>query len=155
MNYNQAFNHLLLTHRGFKERPFNKRKNAKYGIVKEQLPDLEVENIDLETAKLFYRRLWDTAQCEKLPSSIRGLHFEAVLTLGIASANKVLQKAIASITPNGIMDTKTLMYAVLVTQDEYLLEYWSHLGKQVLKNPLRSYKAINAFVRSYRVRNWH
>lgn len=102
---------------GYTNDPLDPGGETKYGIAQHSNPDIDVTDLDWETAKeVYYQRYWLSGHCDKLPSRIAVLHFDGCVNHGIGRANKFLQSALG-VDVDGMLGTQTLDAAN--TSDEF------------------------------------
>lgn len=68
---------------------------TKFGIDQRSHPDIDIEDLTVDTASLIYKReYWDAAHCYELPWPVSQVHFDASVNCGIGQATKFLQRTV-------------------------------------------------------------
>lgn len=93
---------------GYVNIPADRGGETKYGIAQRPNPDINVRNLNLDTAReVYYGRYWLAGQCDKLPYQTAIIHFDSCVNHGVGKAKKILQEAVGA-TPDGAIGPKTL-----------------------------------------------
>ena len=67
---------------------------TKYGISQRAFPDLDIEALNEQQAKLIYfEKYWVKSRAEKMPNQLKEIYFDMCVNFGIRGAGKVLQEA--------------------------------------------------------------
>ena len=70
---------------------------TKYGISKNENPDIDIAQLNWEGAEaIYYDRYWIAGQCDKLPDRIAVLHFDGCVNNGVRESAIFLQRAIGA-----------------------------------------------------------
>lgn len=93
---------------GYVNDPTDAGGETKYGIAKNANPNVDITNLNWETAKeIYYKKYWLAANCDKLSNQIAILHFDSAVNHGVSRSIKFLQCAI-NVTDDGIFGQQTL-----------------------------------------------
>ena len=121
--WNSAFNLLIEFEGGFVDNPNDKGGATKYGISKEQYPDLDIENLTLDKAKEIYRRdYWDRYKCRFLPDSLSIALFDSVVNSNAKRMTKFLQQALG-VTADGVIGNQTIGAANRLPEKKVLNDF--------------------------------
>jgi lysozyme family protein len=116
-----CFEKLIENEGGYVNHPNDRGGETKYGISKQSYPELDIENISIDDAKLIYfNDFWNKNACSSLPPPINGKVFDLSANLGAKTAAALLQRALRAVGRNvkedGIIGPQTIQAA---TQHEY------------------------------------
>jgi len=117
-------------------------KGTKYGLTAMNYPDVDIEGMSEDTAKMIYERdWWIKFELGKLPSALQYLVFDAAIHHGNYNATRLLQKAVGTIA-DGVMgpktrkaisemDAKEIAFRFLSERLKYMTDInaWSHNAK--------------------------
>ena len=93
---------------GYVNIPSDRGGETKYGIAQKPNPDVNVKQLDLQSAEdIYYDRYWLRGDCDKLPHQIAVIHFDSCVNHGVVRAKKMLQQAVNA-QPDGQIGPKTL-----------------------------------------------
>jgi lysozyme family protein len=93
---------------GYTNDQFDSGGVTKYGIAQNKNPNVNVEDLDWEGAKVvYYSDYWLAGSCDKLPGRVAALHFDGCINNGVSRAAKFLQKAV-NVSPDGDIGQDTL-----------------------------------------------
>jgi len=110
-------------------------KETNFGITKRFYPELDIDKLKIERAKeIYYNDYWLNSKCDKLPNEIRLMHFDTAVNMGVARANKFLQKIIG-VKEDGIIGNVTLKYAHKANLKNYTRERLVYYVKIILNKP--------------------
>lgn len=80
---------------GYVNDPNDAGGETKYGIAKNSNPNVDIANLDWETAKeIYFKKYWLGSKCDKLDGRVAVLHFDGAVNHGIGRASKFLQRAV-------------------------------------------------------------
>lgn len=86
---------------GYVNDPNDAGGETKYGIAKNDNPNVDVTNLDWEGAKaVYYREYWTHGKCDQMNGRVGALHFDACVNNGVSGAAKFLEAA-AGVTVDG------------------------------------------------------
>lgn len=130
MNFDTAFDKLLLSEGGFQKDPKDPGNWAdgvnggtKYGISKRAYPGEDIPNMTLARAKELYKRdYWGPAGCDALPARIKFDVFDMAVNSGVKRAILTLQKMVGT-TEDGILGPKTLQAVQRLPVDRLLIRF--------------------------------
>lgn len=135
MDIIKAFNILVEFEGGLSDVKNDSGGLTKYGISQKAYPQLDIQNLTLEQARLIYEKdYWQKAGCDKLKPELQYIHFDTAVNMGVGSAVKLLQQA-GGITEDGIIGPDTLVKSATVSPAEYLLYRLARYTSIVEKNP--------------------
>lgn len=124
---------------GYTNTPGDAGGETKYGIAKNENPDIDVTNLDWNSAQdVYYQRYWLTGHCDKLPGCVGALQFDGNINNGVGTSAKFLQTA-CGVTADGSIGPGTL--AAVAQQDPIDLcnkicdQRLQHYRDVVAKNP--------------------
>ena len=133
---------------GYTNDPNDTGGETKYGISKNNNPDIDIAHLNWAGAQdIYYQRYWLTGHCDQLPGCVAVLQFDANVNNGVGTSAKFLQRALGvtadgAIGPatlaavqaadpialcNGICDQRTAYYNAIVAShpnDQEYLEGW-------------------------------
>jgi len=93
---------------GYVNDPVDPGGETKYGVAKNANPDLDIANLNWESAKdVYFRKYWLAAKCDKIDGRVAVLHFDSAVNHGVGKAAKFLQKA-AGVEADGVIGPGTL-----------------------------------------------
>jgi len=127
MDINKAFK-LLMVQEGISITNIRNDRGGltKYGIAQASHPTLDIAQLTQPEALTIYAgEYWGPAKCSALQSELQYMHFSCAVNCGVASANKILQRA-ARVTADGIVGDKTLQAAQNISIQDYAIEWAAH-----------------------------
>lgn len=93
---------------GYVNDPLDAGGETKYGIAKNANMDVDITNLDWQTAKeIYFYKYWLAGRCDQLPPRMAILHFDGCVNHGIGRASKFLQQAVGA-QPDGVIGPRTL-----------------------------------------------
>ena len=93
---------------GYVNIPADRGGETKFGIAQKANPDVNVRNLNLESAcDIYFNKYWLAGYCDKIPGVISIIHFDSCVNHGVGRAVKMLQEAVGA-TPDGVIGPKTL-----------------------------------------------
>jgi lysozyme family protein len=93
---------------GYVNDPLDHGGETKFGIAKNDNPDLNIANLTWSQAEaVYYDRYWITGLCDNLNARVGVLHFDSCVNHGVSRAKKFLQRAVG-VTEDGIIGKITL-----------------------------------------------
>jgi lysozyme family protein len=96
---------------GYVNDPTDMGGETKYGIAKNSNKDLNITNLNWETAKrVYFRRYWLLSHCDQITifaPRLAVLHFDGAVNHGVGRASTFLQRA-AGVTADGDIGPATL-----------------------------------------------
>ena len=108
MNFDEAFQRLLVHEGGYVDSRADPGGATKYGISKRSYPNEDIKNLTLEQAKAIYLRdFWTPAACDALPECIRFDAFDMAVNSGVTASIRIVQRA-AGTVPDGVVGPNTL-----------------------------------------------
>jgi len=108
MNFDQAFEQLIVHEGGYVNQRHDPGGETKFGISKASYPSEDIPGMTLERAKAIYSRdFWGPAGCDALPDAAKLQVFDMAVNSGVKAAIKTLQRAIGA-TPDGVLGPLTL-----------------------------------------------
>lgn len=113
MNFDSAFEIVVIVEDGYSNDSADPGGETKYGISKRAYPQLDIANLTLDQAKLIYMQdYWRACKCDDLPSNMRLLMFDAAVNQGVSAAERFYA---AAKTPVEFQAERALAYAKLST----------------------------------------
>jgi len=96
---------------GYTNDPGDAGGETKFGIAKNENPDVDVTNLTWQGAQdIYYQRYWLTGHCDKLPGRVAALQFDGNINNGAGTSAKFLQSALG-VTADGAIGPATLAAA--------------------------------------------
>jgi lysozyme family protein len=93
---------------GYTNDPNDPGGETKYGIAENENPDIDVKNLNWEQAKhIYFDRYWIPSHCDDMPGRLAALHFDGSINIGLASAAKLIQRAV-NVTVDGKIGQETI-----------------------------------------------
>lgn len=93
---------------GYANDPTDAGGETKFGVAKNDNPDLDILGLDWDGAKaVYYERYWIPGACDKLSPRLSVLHFDGCINNGDKRAEMFLQKAVGA-TQDGSIGPVTL-----------------------------------------------
>ena len=93
---------------GYVDDPSDPGGETKYGIAKNDNPDVNIANLNWNMAQaIYYNRYWLPGHCDQLPPSVGSYHMDGCVNNGVGTAAKFLQQAVG-ITPDGSVGPETI-----------------------------------------------
>ena len=106
--FDQCFDRLISHEGGYVNDSRDPGGETKFGISKRAYPQVDIKNLTLQGAKEIYKRdYWDRAQCDKLPTALAYLIFDAAVNSGIGQSIRFLQRALG-VADDGVMGPLTI-----------------------------------------------
>ena len=98
-------------------------KGTKYGISAMAYPDVDIQNLSIDDAKMIYRRdWWDSLEMGRFRVAMQYQMFDAALNHGIGAASKMLQRA-AGAVPDGVIGPMTRKAAAAMDINDLLMHF--------------------------------
>lgn len=124
MNFDQAFDELMLHEGGYSDHAADPGGKTRFGITEKVARSVgylgDMRELPVDLAKRIYKDMfWDAVRAEELPETVRYAVFDAAVNSGIRQAVRWLQRA-AGATPDGVIGPRTLL-AVKTQNPEVLL----------------------------------
>lgn len=111
MDFDQAFERVIGHEGGYSNDPADPGGETMYGVSKRAYPHEDIAGMTLERAKAIYLHdYWGPAGCDALPDGIKFHVFDLAVNSGVATAIKLLQRAVGE-TTDGILGPRTLTAA--------------------------------------------
>lgn len=121
---------------GYVNDPLDTGGETNFGISKRAYPHLNIKNLTkAQVIDIYYKDYWHRAKCPDLPNYLKLMHFDTAVNSGISRANKILQKAIGTVSVDGILGPKTLAAAASITLGNYAIERCLFYAKIVRHKP--------------------
>lgn len=127
MDINKAFK-LLMVQEGISLTNMRNDRGGltKYGIAQASHPTLDIAKLtEPEALTIYAGEYWGPAKCSALKSELQYMHFSCAVNCGVASANKILQRA-TRVPVDGIIGDKTLQAAQAISIQDYAIEWAAH-----------------------------
>ncbi len=106
--YEEALELVLGVEGGYSNCAWDNGGETKFGISKRAYPELNIENLEINDAKvIYYKDYWLTCSCDKMPFSIALNVFDAAVNSGQITAIKWLQKSLG-VASDGVVGPQTL-----------------------------------------------
>lgn len=104
--FENAFQKTIGLEGGYVNNPLDRGGETKYGISKRAHPDLDIKNLTIDQARLFYRsRYWDPLRLDELESDlIMDEIFDTAVNCGKRGAALIAQKALNFLGENVAVD---------------------------------------------------
>ncbi len=96
---------------GYVNDPADRGGETKFGIAKNANPELNITTLNYTQAEgVYYKKYWDSAECDKLPMLLNIIHFDATVNHGAGNSGKFLQRALGQLGKmvDGEIGPKTL-----------------------------------------------
>ena len=108
MNFEQAFDRLILHEGGYVDHRADPGGETKYGISKRSYPQEDIPNLTLDRARqIYWVDFWLKCRCDELPEGIRFEVFDCAVNSGVGPAVRMVQRA-CSATIDGILGPQTM-----------------------------------------------
>lgn len=93
---------------GYTMDPNDPGGETKFGISKNENPNVDVTNLTWDQAQaIYYQSYWLAGQCDKMPGRIAALVFDGAVNNGVGESGKFLQRAIG-VTADGDVGPATI-----------------------------------------------
>jgi lysozyme family protein len=80
---------------------------TKFGIDQRSHPDIDIEDLTVDTASLIYKReYWEKAHCPELPWPLSQVQFDGAVNTGVVQQMKFLQRAVG-VSADGLWGPNT------------------------------------------------
>lgn len=136
--WDSAFDLLMINEGGYVNNLNDPGGETKYGISKKAYPDLDIENLTLEQAKVIYKKdYWDRCKCDYIPDALSIALFDFAVNSGTKRAIICLQKALG-VTADGIIGNQTIGACNRIPT-KYVLEKYMDIRLDFLTN-LKNWK---------------
>jgi len=97
------------------------QKGTKFGISAMSYPDIDIENLTVEAAKIiYYKDWWLPLQMNHFKPAMQYQMFDAAINHGRVSATKMLQRAIG-VNDDGIIGSQTLKEKYKIEVNDLIL----------------------------------
>lgn len=108
-NYPKCLSTILRKEGGYVNDPHDAGGETNMGISKRAFPDIDIKNLDVETASAIYKKYyWNQVKADQLPSGLDLVVFDSAVNSGPAQSAKWLQKALG-IKADGVIGPVTLV----------------------------------------------
>jgi len=108
MSFEKCFAFTIGEEGGYANHPKDKGGETKWGISKNQYPNLDIPSLTKEDARTIYLRdYWEPSGANLLPDKLSLVHFDSAINHGVPRAVKFLQ-SIVGVFPDGIIGPKTI-----------------------------------------------
>ena len=108
MSFEKCFAFTIGEEGGYVNHPKDKGGETKWGISKNQYPNLDIPSITKEDARAIYLRdYWEPSGANLLPDKLALVHFDAAINHGVTKSIKILQYSVC-VKQDGILGPKTL-----------------------------------------------
>lgn len=97
--------------------------STRFGIAKNANPELNITTLTYTQAEsVYYKKYWDSAECDKLPMLLNIIHFDATVNHGAGNSGKFLQRSLGMLgtSVDGNIGPKTL--TMIATKTKTLAE---------------------------------
>ena len=135
---------------GYTNDPVDPGGETKFGIAKNANLNVDVTRLTWDQAiNIYYDKYWLAGSCDKLPSRVAALHFDACVNNGISRANKMLQAAIG-VTQDGDIGPITIQQVSKMNDIvlcEKLCDARLSFYKNIVSNNPSQVKYINGWTR--------
>lgn len=131
---------------------------TRYGISKRAYPDLDIQNLTLDTANTIYKNdYWYPSGANKLPEVLAWALFDAAIHHGVRDAVMMLQRCLR-VTADGIVGQQTIAAANAYDAETMLIIYLAHRGRsyqRIISNtPSQSAFALGWFTRLFKLQHF-
>jgi len=107
MSFEKCFAFTIGEEGGYANHPKDKGGETKWGISKNQYPNLDIPILTKEDARTIYLRdYWEPSGANLLPDKLSLVHFDSAVNHGVPRAIKLLQ-AVVCVFPDGKIGPKT------------------------------------------------
>ena len=107
MDFDKAFERVIGHEGGYVNDPRDPGGETKFGISKRAYPYADIKNLTLNDAKAIYRKdYWNRCHIDDLPDSVRFDMFDTAVNSGVATAIKMMQRAVG-VKPDGVWGPNT------------------------------------------------
>lgn len=115
MNFDIAFDRLMIHEGGYSDNPADNGGKTRYGVTERVARGHgyvgDMRQLPLSFAKTIYRKsYWDSIRADELPDALRFDTFDAAVNSGVKQAARWLQRA-AGVADDGIIGPMTLAAA--------------------------------------------
>src|SRR3972149_8182863 len=108
MSFQRAVEFIFEHEGGLVDDPRDSGGLTKFGVSQRAYPDLDIRSLTKEQAAELYRRdYWLKCGCDKLPSAVAVILFDAAINQGPAAAVRLLQKSLG-VRPDGVVGPQTI-----------------------------------------------
>lgn len=108
MSFEKCFAFTIGEEGGYANHPKDKGGETKFGISKNQYPNLDIPSITKEDARAIYLRdYWEPSGANLLPDKLSLVHFDSAVNHGTTRAIKLLQ-VVVCVHPDGKIGPKTI-----------------------------------------------
>lgn len=119
MNFEQAFERLIVHEGGHVDHWADPGGETRYGISKRSYPQEDIAKLTLERARqIYWADYWLKCRCDELPEGIRFDVFDMAVNSGVGAAVRMVQRACGA-TVDGVLGPLTLQ--ALAAMDPTLL----------------------------------
>ena len=93
---------------GYVDDPTDTGGETKYGVSKNNNPDLDIYRLNWVRAKeRFFENYWSPGKCDEIENRIAVLHFDGCVNHGVGQASKFLQRAVGA-EDDGVVGPQTI-----------------------------------------------
>lgn len=94
MNFNQAFDRLMVSEGGYVNNPDDPGGETNFGVSKRSYPEVDIKGLTRDDAKAIYLRdFWERGGMDQFDGAIAFQFFDLAVNCGIQTAARMLQRA--------------------------------------------------------------
>lgn len=129
MDFNAAFDRLILSEGGYVNHPADPGGETQWGISKRTYPHLDIRALTREDAKRIYLRdFWLAGQMEKFDGALSFQVFDAAVNHGIGNAIRMVQKA-ARVADDGHIGPMTVAAVLKLSATDMIFRFLAARGR--------------------------
>jgi len=120
---------------GYVNSSIDRGGETKYGISKKAFPNEDIKNLNASKTKdLYFKYYWVPGRCSDVPQYLRYIHFDSCVHHGPFGAIKILQRAIGTVTVDGIFGNETFSSVHLCKRENYIAQRSLYMSKIVVRD---------------------
>lgn len=103
--FDRAMYFVEISEGGTNNDPDDRGGKTKYGISEKQYPNVDIDNLTFEAARLiYYNDYWQRNRCSEMSTALAIVMFDSGVNCGVTSAAKWLQKSVNNLGDDIVVD---------------------------------------------------
>jgi len=152
MSFEKCFAFTIGEEGGYVNHPKDKGGETKWGISKNQYPNISIPSLTKKEANaIYFRDYWKPSGANLLPDKLAMVHFDSAINHGVTQAIKLFQGIVCA-KQDGILGPKTLKmleYYLENGDENYLVQLYIEHRKELYENIVRNNPDQKIFLKGW------